>query len=79
MLKALALSKNLCKQSSWMMEGACSSESRHGKTAQEKHDAMEVMLTFCAPLPDKGPGMPSLHDPARILGVPYRVLKALVL
>ncbi len=57
--KTLALSKFLCNQSSRMMERAHNGESVHGKTSQEKHDAIEVVLTFSAPSPNKPAAHPA--------------------
>ncbi len=47
-----------------------------GKTTDEKRDAIEVMLTFSAPLPEKMTLVPSQRDCARVLGVPQSTLAA---
>ncbi len=74
-LKTLALSKFLCNQSLRMMERACNGESVCGKTSQEKHDAVKVVLTFSAPSPNKTADTPSMRDRACIMGVPFSMLQ----
>ncbi len=74
-LKTLALSKFLCNQSSRMMKRACNGESVRGKTSQEKHDTIEVVLTFSTPSPNKTADTPSMHDRACIMGVPFSMLQ----
>jgi hypothetical protein len=75
MLKTLALSKFLCNQSSRMMKRACNGLSVHGKTSQEKHDAIKVVLTFSTPSTNKTADTPSMRDHARIMGVPFSMLQ----
>ncbi len=53
------------------MERACNGDAVCGKTSQEKHDAVKVVLTFSAPSPNKTADAPSMRDRARIMGVPY--------
>jgi hypothetical protein len=43
------------------------------RTAEKRH-AVEVMLTFSAPLPDKTCDIPSMCQPAQVLGVPSSTL-----
>ena len=52
-----------------MIECAWSGTNLHGKREREKRDAVEVMLTFAAPLPTRKAGNPSGCDCARALGV----------
>jgi hypothetical protein len=58
-----------------MTEHACNGKSVSGKTSQEKCDAIEVVLTFSAPSTNKTADTPSMRDCARIMGVPYSMLK----
>jgi hypothetical protein len=44
------------------------------RTTDKKHNAIEVMLTFSAPLPEKVTGVPSQWDCARVLGLPQSTL-----
>jgi hypothetical protein len=44
------------------------------KTTDEKRNAIEVMLTFSAPLPEMMTLVPSKRDCARVLGVPQSTL-----
>ncbi len=73
--KTLAVCKFLCNQSSRMIERACNGKSVSSKTSQEKRDAIEVVLTFSAPSPNKTADTPSMHDRACIMGVPYSMLQ----
>jgi hypothetical protein len=73
--KTLALSKFLCNQSLRMMERAPNGKSVRGKTSQEKHDAVEVVLTFSTPSPNKTADTPSMCDRACIMGVPFSMLQ----
>jgi hypothetical protein len=73
--KTLAVCKFLCNQSLRMMEHARDGESVSGKTSQEKCDAVEVVLTFSAPSPNKTADTPSMCDHAHIMGVPYSMLQ----
>jgi hypothetical protein len=69
--------KYICKQSAQMMGQACSGKIQRGKTSQEKHGAVKVALTFSAPLPDKGLGIPSMCNSAMVLGVPFSTLQCI--
>ncbi len=73
--KTLAVCKFLCNQSLRMMECACNGKSVSGKISQEKHDTIEVVLTFSAPSPNKTADTPSMRDHACIMGVPYSTLQ----
>jgi hypothetical protein len=75
MSKTPAVCKFLCNQSSRMIEYACNGESVSLKTSQEKHDTVEVVLTFSAPSPNKTADTPSMHDHVCIMGVPYSTLQ----
>ncbi len=44
------------------------------KTTDKKRNAVEVMLTFSAPLPEKMTLVPSQRDHARVLGMPQSTL-----
>jgi hypothetical protein len=46
----------------------------HGNSTTEKRDAVEVILAFSAPSPQKTMGVPSRRDRARALGVPPSTL-----
>lgn len=72
--KQLAATKFIWEQSSRMMERARSGGRHRGNTTCEKHSAVEVMLTFCAPSPDKAASAPSILDRAQIIGVPKSTL-----
>jgi hypothetical protein len=51
----------VCQQSAKMMER---NRTISGTRNAEKHHAVEVMLTFSAPLPDKTSDIPSMHQRA---------------
>jgi hypothetical protein len=56
------------------MERSCNRENLHSRTTDEERDAIEVMLTFSAPLPEKVKGVPSQRDCARVLDIPQSTL-----
>jgi hypothetical protein len=74
-MKEQLVAKYICKQSMRMMGRAPSGKIQHGKMSQEKHDAVKVVLTFSAPLPNKGLGIPSMRNHATVLGVPFSTLQ----
>jgi hypothetical protein len=61
----------MCQQSARMMERNWTTS---GTRTAEKHDAVDVMLTFRVPLPDKTSDIPSMHQCAWVLGVPSSTL-----
>jgi hypothetical protein len=56
------------------MKQNCLIKKPHANVTAKKHDAAKVMLTFCAPLPEKVTGVPSQHEQARMLGMPQSTL-----
>jgi hypothetical protein len=72
--KMQAAYKLVCKQSSHLMKTNCNRAFLRAKTTDEKRNAVEVMLTFSAPLPEKMTLVPSQHDHARVLGMPQSTL-----
>jgi hypothetical protein len=73
--KMQAAYKLVCKQSSCLMKTNCNRAFPRAKTTDEKLDAIEVMLTFSAPSPEKMTLVPSQHDCARVvLGMPQSTL-----
>ena len=72
--KMQAAYKFVCKQSSCLMKTNRNCAFPQAKTTDEKRDAVEVMLTFSAPLPEKMTLVPSQRDCARVLGVPQSTL-----
>jgi hypothetical protein len=66
--------KFVCKQSSCLMMCNCNRENPCARTPDKKCNAVEVMLTFSAPLPDNVTGVPSQRDCARVLGMPHSTL-----
>jgi hypothetical protein len=74
MSKTLAALIFLCNQSSRMMERACNDDAVCSKTSQEKCDAIEVVLTFSMPSPNKTADTPSMRDRACIMDVPSSML-----
>jgi hypothetical protein len=74
--KMQAAYKFVCKQSSCLMKTNCNLQLGFSvrKTTDEEHDAVKVMLTFSAPLPEKMTLVPSQRDCARVLGVPQSTL-----
>ncbi len=72
--KMQAAYKFVCKQSSCLMKTNRNRAFLLAKTTDEKRDAVEVMLTFSAPLPLKMTLVPSQRDCARVLGVPQSTL-----
>ncbi len=72
--KMQAAYKFVCEQSSCLMKTNCNQAFPRAKTTDEKRDAIEVMLTFSAPLPEKMSLVPSQRDHARVLGVPQSTL-----
>ena len=57
-----------------MMERNRNTSKLHGNSTTEKRDAVEVILAFSAPSPQKTMGVPSRRDRARALGVPPSTL-----
>ncbi len=57
-----------------MMERNCSTLKLHGNSTAEKRDAIEVVLSFSTPSPQKTTGVPSIRERARALGVPSSTL-----
>ncbi len=63
-----------------MMERNCSTTKLRGNSTAEKRDAVEAVLTFSAPSPEKAGakgvgGVSSMFNCARVLGVPLSLLK----
>ena len=52
-----------------MIEWNCNTSKVHGNSTTEKRDAVEVILAFSAPSPQKTTSVPSRRDHARALGV----------
>jgi hypothetical protein len=78
--KDTATIKFLFGQSARMMEWNRSTTKLRGNSTAEKHDAVEAVLTFSAPLPEKVGaegvgGVPSMFNCAWIHGVPLSLLK----
>jgi hypothetical protein len=57
-----------------MMEWNRSSSKLRGNSTAEKRNAVEVVLSFSAPSPQKTTGVPSRREHARALGVPLSTL-----
>jgi hypothetical protein len=72
--KMQAAYKFVCKQSSCLMNTNHNQAFPQAKTTDEKRDAVEVMLIFSAPLPEKMTLVPSHCDHAHVLGVPQSTL-----
>jgi hypothetical protein len=72
--KMQAAYKFVCKQSSCLMKTNHNQAFLHAKTTDEKCDAVKVMLTFSAPLPEKMTLARSQRDHAHVLGVPQSTL-----
>ena len=72
--KLQAAYKFVCKQSSCLMKTNHNWAFPQAKTTDKKRDAIEVMLTFSAPSPEKMTLVPSQRDCARVLGVPQSTL-----
>ncbi len=66
--------KFVCEQSSRLMKTNRNRAFPQAKTTDEKRDAVKVMLTFSAPLPEKMTLVPSQRDCARVLGMPQSTL-----
>jgi hypothetical protein len=78
--KDTATIKFLFGQFARMMERNRSTTKLRGNSTAEKRDAVEAVLTFSTPSPDKAgaegvSGVPSMFNRARILGVPSSLLK----
>ncbi len=52
-------------------------QNKHRSTTAEKSNAVEVMLTISAPLPNKDDVVPSICNCAAVLGVPYSTLECI--
>ncbi len=72
--KMQAACKFVCEQSSRLMKTNCNWAFLQAKTTDKKRDAVKVMLTFSAPLPEKMTLVPSQRDCAPVLGVPQSTL-----
>ncbi len=72
--KETAAAKYIAGQLARMMERNRSTLKLHGNSTAEKCDAIEVVLSFSAPSPQKTTGVPSRRDRARALGVPASTL-----
>ncbi len=72
--KMQAAYKFVCKQSSCLMKTNCNRANQCARTTDKKRNAIEVMLTFSAPLPEKETGVPSQCDCACVLGMPCSTL-----
>ena len=72
--KESAAEKYVVGQSARMMERNRNTSKLHGNTTTEKRDAVEVILAFSAPSPQKTTSVPSRRDRARALGVPPSTL-----
>jgi hypothetical protein len=67
--KEAAATKYIAEQLARMMERNRSTSKLRGNSTAEKHDAVEVVLSFSAPSPQKTTGVPSRRERARALGV----------
>ncbi len=74
MAKATAVSKFVCNQLLRLMSHNRNTQNKRGNTTAEKLDAAE--LTFSAPLPNKGNGMPNICNHTTVLGVPFSNLQS---
>jgi hypothetical protein len=72
--KMQAAYKFVCKQSSRLMKTNRNRAFPRAKTTDKKRNAVEVTLTFSAPLPETMTLVPSQRDCARVLGVPQSTL-----
>ncbi len=72
--KMQAAYKFVCKQSSCLMKTNYNRAFPRAKTTDKKKDAVEVMLTFSAPLLGKMTLVPSQYDCARVLSMPQSTL-----
>ena len=72
--KESAAAKYVVGQSVRMMEQNCNTSKLHGNSTTEKCDAVEVILAFSPPSPQKTTGVPIRRDCARALGVPPSTL-----
>ncbi len=72
--KESAAAKYVVEQQARMMERNRKTSTLHGFCTAEKCDAVEVVLAFSAPSPQKTMGVPSRRDRARALGVPPSTL-----
>ena len=72
--KESAAAKYVVGQLARMMERNRNTSKLHGNSTPEKHNAVEVILAFSAPFPQKTTGVPSRRDRARALGVPPSTL-----
>jgi hypothetical protein len=66
--------KFVCNQSSCLMKTNRNRDFPCAKTTDKKRNAVKVMLTFSAPLPEKMTLVPSQRDCAHVLGVPQSTL-----
>jgi hypothetical protein len=67
--KDIATAKFVCEQSARMLGRAWSNKKAHGKTSRKKGDAVEVVLTFTAPLPNQSEDVPSRRQRACLLRI----------
>jgi hypothetical protein len=68
--KQKAVANYLGQQSARMMERNRNTNKSHGNSTAKKRNAVEVMLTFTAPSPEKTAGVPGVHEHACIIGMP---------
>jgi hypothetical protein len=73
--KQQATANFLCQQSARLLLHNPSTQNTCGKATFEKRNAVEVVMTFTAPSPDKTVGIPSKHEHAHIIGVPRTTLQ----
>ena len=73
-VKGASYNQFFLDQSAWMMKRNCSMAKLRGNSTTEKRNAVEAVLTFTAPSPEKVAGVPSIRDCVRVLGVPKSTL-----
>jgi hypothetical protein len=72
--KESVAAKYVVGQQTRMMERNRKTLTLHGNSTTVKHDAVEVVLAFSAPSPQKTTGVPNRRDCAHALGVPPSTL-----
>jgi hypothetical protein len=73
--KQEATANFLCQQSAQLLLHNQSTQNTCGNATSEKHDAVEIMMTFTAPSPDKMVGIISKCECVRTIRVPRTTLQ----